>query len=713
MPADEPGALLLLEAVPVRGRVIDAEGAAVPRARVHACVHDDVRIVDALTDGAGEFTLPGLPSGARLHVLVVRDGYRTEVESRFRAPDFLTLRLLPGAAVSVEAADPSGNAVADVSVRLSVMHAFADLVPRGRPESPGRIVLPDASGGGAVLVHVEAPGHLPLEMLATPGRAAPVVLWPARPVLLRTWDLRTREGVDDVALEVAIRPSGGGAAWAADNVEHVSRLHPVRYSDRAGEQVVRLPACAVDLSCTAPGYEPLEAPVAASASEAALGFTPVRDRTGATLVLRAGRAEADLPLAVADENGEWSRAFVLARGEAEVAVPAGRVLHVASLAAAEGFWVPKMELTPLARGERRVAHVTLRPALRLEVAVDPPVSGSATLVDIVHEGAAPAQQATLADGTARFWVRPLRRVRVRLEPASNHFPREAEIAVEQADLSRVITLSPAAGLGVAVTDPVGHPVPFAEVRLWEPDRQGRVELRVPPRPLRTDATGAALAQGLRPGSAALEIRAPAFRTLRLAAVQLETDRVVAMDPIRLELAVLRRGRVVDPEGRPVPGAWVHVVEPEVARVRAGDVELDSYHTEGSPAEEVATDADGRFEVRDGASRAPLIVVKPSGRADLAAMAFEPVEGDGEYRLPAAAWLALDVPSSVAGVFLVLPQGRAVRIKDDPALSMRPLPVVLPAGRSDLLVLLRSGMWAAPTVDLLPGTTHPLAPPFHR
>lgn len=698
--------------VAVRGRVVDLAGGAVPLARVHACVQHDHRVVDAVTDEAGEFALAPLPAGAPLHVLVVRAGHRTHLESRFSTADFLTLRLERGLAVAVESRDPSGNAVADVSVRLVVPEALAELAPPGVPEAPGRVVLPDASRGGACLVRVEAPGHLPVELPAAPGRTTPVVLWPARPVLLRAWDLRTREAVDDLSFEVAIHPSGGGAGWSVDNVEHVSRPHAVRYCERAGEHLVRLPACPVRLSCAAPGYEPAEVDVAAAAAEASVRLVPVRDGNGAALLLRAGPAGADLPLAVADETGAWSRAFVLAGGEAEVAVPSGRTLQVASLVAAEGLWVPKMEVPPLSRGERRVVRVGLRPALRLEVRVDPPAEGEATLVDVAHEEVAPERTVALDDGVARFWVRPMRLVRVRIRPRGNWFERDAEIAVEQEDLPWTIALEPAAGASFAVRDRAGHPVPFAAARVWEPDGQGRVDLRLSPRAFRADAAGVLVLQGLREGNAALEVRAPAFRTLRLAAVRLEGGRLLDRGGLELEPAGAVRGRVVDPEGRPVAGAWVHVAEPEVARLQAGDVELDAYLVEGGGhAEEVATDPDGRFEVPDAAARAPLLVVKPSGHPDLAAMAFEPAEGEGEYALARASYLELDVPSSVSGVFLVLPKGRAVRIKDDPAVSMRPLPVVVPAGRRDLLVLLRSGKWSAPIVDLPPGQTRPLSPDF--
>jgi hypothetical protein len=330
---------------------------------------------------------------------------------------------------------------------------------------------------------------------------------------------------------------------------------------------------------------------------------------------------------------------------------------------------------------------------------------------VAHGDAAPVQKRPLDKGVARFWVRPLRLVRVHVRPRGNWFGREAEILVEQEDLARAIELDPSAGATGAVRDRLGHPIPFAEARVWEPDGQGRVDLRRSPRPFQSDAAGILDLEGLREGNAALEVRAPAFRTLRLSAIALETGKVLAMEGLELAPATPVKGRVVDPEGRPVEGAWVQVLEPEVARVSAGEVELDAYHLEGGAGDEVATGADGRFEVSDGAARAPLIVVKPSGRPDLAAMAFEPMPGEGEYRLPGAAYVALDVPGSVEGVFLVLPHGRAVRIKDDPALSMRPLPVLVPAGRSDLLVLLRSGKWAAPTIDLAPGQTHPLAPAF--
>jgi len=71
-----------------------------------------------------------------------------------------------------------------------------------------------------------------------------------------------------------------------------------------------------------------------------------------------------------------------------------------------------------------------------------------------------------------------------------------------------------------------------------------------------------------------------------------------------------------------------------------------------------------------------------------------------------------VPGSVRGVYLLL-RAAAVLVKTDPPMSLRPLPVVLPAGRNNLYVRLRDGRWAAPILDLKPGQTIRWRPEFQR
>ena len=65
--------------------------------------------------------------------------------------------------------------------------------------------------------------------------------------------------------------------------------------------------------------------------------------------------------------------------------------------------------------------------------------------------------------------------------------------------------------------------------------------------------------------------------------------------------------------------------------------------------------------------------------------------------------------SIAGVYQLLPGGRAVLVAVDPPMSLRPLPLELPAGRVSLFVRLRNRRWAARELDLRHGEKVRLSP----
>ena len=83
-----------------------------------------------------------------------------------------------------------------------------------------------------------------------------------------------------------------------------------------------------------------------------------------------------------------------------------------------------------------------------------------------------------------------------------------------------------------------------------------------------------------------------------------------------------------------------------------------------------------------------------GRPDLAPTVVthaELAEGGGATTIPKGGRVQIFVNGRVRGVYLLLPGGRhAVLLRGDPPMSIRPLPVHLPAGRHTLHVQTNDG-----------------------
>jgi protocatechuate 3,4-dioxygenase beta subunit len=702
-PANPAGTTVhLARSVDVRGRVVDYEGRPVPAIAVALCVRheqpSESQVED--TDAQGRFLFRHLPFGAALDLLV--GGH---VDRRFRAGDFITLhwRSVKKTA-SVTLRDPVGKPVAGARHRLAVPRGLRGLVPW---ETSGTWKVPSVDE--MHWVEMAADGFLPVELAVWPSERADVILWPEREVELLAWDGWNSRGVEGVTFdEVDLQPPAG-EDWWGKRAGRVQRAFPFRLGKGAGIYHVRLPTCALDLHLVAPGYGDAKAKVAAGAGRASARLQPprLRERPG-LLVLRPREGTPDLRLIVADEQGGWLRRVTLRDGRARLRVIPGRRLQIASAHAADGVWIPKHKVDAFQPGQKRAVRIGTRPALRLTVKTEPVVEGEVTLVPAAHEKLATPQRVRLRDGAARFWVRPLHKLHVTCTPPGAYFTHEGELETEQEDLTWTAHLRPAAQLRYRIHDRGQNAVPFARVRLWEPDAAGRLLLRGEPKVALAGADGEVLFPGLRDGAAAVEIAAFGFRTRRFAQVRLETGKVHDKGTMVLAPAGRLRGRVVDPRGEPVRGAAVRVLSPRVARLAMpGGGERDLYDLTESSLGDALTGADGAFDVRDPSPRAPLIAVYPKG--NLAAAAFPPAPVHG---LTGEAYVELEVPGSVRGVYLLL-RAAAVLIKTDPPMSLRPLPVVLPAGRSSLYVRLRDGRWAAPILDLKPGQTIRWRPEFQR
>lgn len=114
-----------------------------------------------------------------------------------------------------------------------------------------------------------------------------------------------------------------------------------------------------------------------------------------------------------------------------------------------------------------------------------------------------------------------------------------------------------------------------------------------------------------------------------------------------------------------------------------------------------SDAQGRFEVRDATHRLPLLVCQ---HPDFAITVAEVGDLPLTVAMNRKAELAVVLPSGspVDGVYVLLSSTRAIRVHALGGLSMNPLPLTLPVGRTELFVRLRNQRWAAPILDLAPG-----------
>ena len=151
-----------------------------------------------------------------------------------------------------------------------------------------------------------------------------------------------------------------------------------------------------------------------------------------------------------------------------------------------------------------------------------------------------------------------------LEATATGFARGDADDVASGSSDVVVALSPARNLEVVVNGPDGKPVAGAEAALFPRSRMDEflrpsaVQRRVLSTPValgKADASGRALLASLSSGSYRVVVERDGFRTEERG-VDIEDE--VTTSTVTVELARGRRieGRVVDPKGRPVAGAFV-------------------------------------------------------------------------------------------------------------------------------------------------------------
>jgi hypothetical protein len=338
------------------------------------------------------------------------------------------------------------------------------------------------------------------------------------------------------------------------------------------------------------------------------------------------------------------------------------------------------------------------------------VDGEATLVAAELARHVAPLRVPVKQGTADLWVAPFRRYQLVVTVPAGFFPHEAEVEIENEDEELDLHLLPAAQLRYRILDLGRNPVPFARLVVYEPGPGGRMALETTPREARTDVDGVARFDALRPGDAAVEVEASFFRGRRTIA-RLPFDGVHDGGVLELEAAAILKGIVADSLGNALEGVQVRALEPAIAWLPLpGGGTRELYDLTESSVGDGTTNARGEFSVPDRSPAPPLIAFYPPATSSLSPMAFEPSD---RYVLEPAAYVELEVPGPPTGVYLLVGRRRALLVKTDPPLSLRPLPLLLPAGRSSLYVKLRDGRWGAQEIDLRAGETTRLELPWRR
>jgi len=719
--------LEMRRAAAVAGRVLDHAGRPLAGARVAAAQPEQPYPARATVSGDdGSFSIDGFPEGAPVQIAATHPGRSTWVEGRFRAGEPVTIRPLPSAPVHLRLRTPSGHPVAGVEASLPAPPALRGHVPSATSDADGVVVLPDASGGSYVLVDVRAPAFVPLQVLAAAHSETEVVVWPVREVAITVWDSITGGGVAEPSLSIEpALPDGDQASWWGRTPEFLIPRYPLRRDRREGVFRIGLPACACEITGTAAGYVENTMTVSGAATGFGLPMQPLHRARVARLRLRPvvanGAVEGAVPLVLLDQETGWSRRVALGAEGAEIDVPPDSRIQIASAGAAGGFWVMRHEVDTPRAGDAAEHAVGLRAAIRVSVRVrsdgeSAAPGGTATLFDPgMGEFDAPVTR-SFEDGRATFWARPRRSLRVEIACEGDFFAATRRVEAASEDVEVVVTPLRSSALALRVVDAEGEAIPFARVRFWKPDaaRGGLPELWADPEERRTDPWGRARFSPIDDGAGALDVAAEGFRGRRLARVEIPPSATAELPPFRLDPAPWCAGALVDYRGEAVRSACLRVLSPRVARLPIrGAGEFNTYDPEDRDGIEVMTSADGAFRIPDESPGAPVWWIRAQGRADLAPMALVPTADGERVTMPALAHLGVDVPGTVYGIYVVLPGGRAVLLHRDPPLSIRPVPLQVPAGPMVLHLRLRDGRSATMSLVLEPGETRVVTPEFVR
>ncbi len=183
-PAVDLGKIVLRPGAAVRGRIVDSRKRPIAAARIYEV--EELGRVDALAEtlageeptasgsSRGEFTLPDLPAGSAVHLLIVAEGYRPEGLRGVRVPAAapLVVTLSEAFAVQGRVLEENGEPVAGAEVKLSWQEVLPGvpgdlpvggaLYKDGTTDSEGRFMLAGVPGGAST-VSILASGFRPLD----------------------------------------------------------------------------------------------------------------------------------------------------------------------------------------------------------------------------------------------------------------------------------------------------------------------------------------------------------------------------------------------------------------------------------------------------------------------------------------------------------------------------------------------------------------------
>ncbi len=702
--------------------VVDASGQSIPGVRVVAALRDG-RLLGPLAAGKDPATHSlTAPRGMRLDLVVTAPGHASRVDRRFTGGEAVRIHLPPGRPANVRVRDPDGLPVADALVRFGGPRGLAVHLPFVRTGADGTATLANVSDGEGAYLTVQKEGFLRAGVPVWPGTEREVVLWPRRDVSVLAWDSASRQGIDGARLKAQIDPVNSAGAWHVGHHGALVRDTPVRPGDGAGLYVVGVPRTPCLLFIETDDYpeETVELGIDRKRVRVRLTAPGSRSRPG-RIELQADGHKGELPLAIADEGGGFHRMVWLRDGKAAVDVAPNVKLVVASVRAADGWWLPVFPVGKVRERKTRRLKITLEKAVRMTVVTDPPSAGTVEVHDLIYDRREARVESELADGRAVFWVRPRRRVRITVKPRDNFAPEKSWIKTPRAVFEHVVRLSRQAGARWHVIDAAGKPIPFASIHVWEPGLDGQLELRVAPRVVLADAAGHASLLGLRSGRATGEVRAPGFRTARLGLFGLEAGEVPPARRVELVAAGYWAGTVRDEAKKPLGGAGARILWPRVKPLETpGGGQRLVYELARMGKAHVRTGPDGALLVRDEspARVAPLLVID-AGRPGDYAPGFSVLSATEEPRrvpfdLPRIAYVEVDVSGRIDGVYVMLPGGRgAVLVTVDRAVTLRPMPVRLPAGGHSLYLRMADGRWDALHVELAAGQTQRWTPRLRR
>lgn len=519
-----------------------------------------------------------------------------------------------GEALTLVIADPAffGQLTSSSEGRITLRLEQRSLVEvrvqesNGRP-LPGAVLwggpFPLAATGpdGRLRVTPDAPPEVALRVETADGREAPLSFAPGesrRRVTPVAREVRTGQVLDAAtrkpvpgALVWQQQPREGRTVWTRTGTDGGFRL-------ATSSRTPLLAVAADHLTASTPESLP-EGPLSLLLEPAASLAGRVVDAADRPI---AGAVVEAMPSAF--NRMGWERGRTAADGTfrlGRLAAGQGYRLTVKAEGFLPGALQATVEATPVPGGEKRpplrvVLHRGAQVTGRLVDPAGRPVAGAALSLVALREGAmegmmqSPLEDEPLraaSDAAGRFRLAPAAPGRFFLHLIHPDLALTGRPTVEVTDARQVemgeVRLAPAAAIEGLVLDSRGAPLPGASVSLAFTDHRVRRE------PTFSGPDGRFRFGGLAPGRFDLHVYFQGHRAQEIPGVEAPTA-----EPLRVTLRPARSltGRVVDREGRPIPGVIVSAAETRELQM------ADESQTGSSSRSAGETDSEGRFVTRD-------------------------------------------------------------------------------------------------------------------